>query len=215
MTPGGPGTIYDRHNCTLSAALVEALIFRWEREYDGAMDSSDKIRAIDLPSLQVVKYPDPRLKEICTPIDTIDEPLIRLVEGMWRLMLESSGVGLAGPQVGVTVRLFVASPSFSPEDLRVYINPRIVEASGKVEEEEGCLSFPLIYTNVKRDAIVTVESTDLDGNTFRETCGDLHSRIIQHEIDHLDGRLLVDRMGTLSKLTNRKALKDLEAQFSA
>ncbi|MCP4375099.1 MAG: peptide deformylase [bacterium] len=179
------------------------------------MDSSDKIRAIDLPSLQVVKYPDPRLEEVCSAIDTIDEPLIRLVEAMWRLMLESHGVGLAGPQVGATVRMFVASPSFSPEDLRVYINPTIVEASGKIEEEEGCLSFPLIYTRVKRDAIVTVEAIDLEGNTFRETCSDLHSRIIQHELDHLDGRLLVDRMGTLSKLTNRKALKDLEAQFNS
>ncbi|MDP6636102.1 MAG: peptide deformylase [Phycisphaerae bacterium] len=179
------------------------------------MDSSDKIRAADPASLQVVKYPDPRLREICTPVETIDEPLIQLVEGMWRLMLDSRGVGLAAPQVGVTVRLFAASPSFSPDDLQVYINPRIIEASGTIEEEEGCLSFPLIYTKVKRSAVVVVEALDLEGNTFQETCVDLHSRIIQHELDHLDGRLLVDRMGAVSKIANRRALKELEAQFNS
>ena len=179
------------------------------------MDSSDKIRVAELASLQVIKYPDPRLGEVCGPVETIDEPLIRLVEGMWKLMLDSRGVGLAAPQVGVTVRLFAASPSFSPEDLKVYINPRIIEASGTVEEDEGCLSFPQIFTKVKRNATVTVEALDLEGNTFQETCGDLHSRIIQHEIDHLDGRLLIDRMGTVAKLANRRALKELEAQFNS
>jgi len=179
------------------------------------MDSSEKIRLADLVSLQVVKYPDPRLREVCTPVETIDEPLIRLVERMWELMLDSRGVGLAAPQVGATVRLFAASPSFSPEDLKTYINPRIIEASGTVEEDEGCLSFPQIFTKIKRNATVIVEALDLEGNTFRETCIDLHSRIIQHEIDHLDGRLLVDRMGTVSKLANRRVLKDLEAQFNS
>ena len=179
------------------------------------MESSEETRITNLTALQVVKYPDPRLKEICTSVDTIDESLIALVEAMWRLMLDSRGVGLAAPQVGVTVRLFAASPSFSPDDLRVYINPRIVEASGSIEEEEGCLSFPQIYARVKRSAVVTVEAVNLDGETFQETCVDLHSRIIQHELDHLNGRLLVDRMGTVSKLANRRALKELETQFNS
>ena len=178
------------------------------------MESSEKIRLADLATLQVVKYPDPRLKEVCTPVETIDESLIALVEAMWRVMLDSRGVGLAAPQVGVTVRLFAASPSFNPDDLRVYINPRIIEASGTSDEEEGCLSFPQIYARVKRNAVVTVEAIDLEGNTFQETCDDLHARIIQHELDHLDGRLLVDRMGTVAKLTNRRALKELESHFN-
>ena len=179
------------------------------------MDSSEKIRTADLASLQVIKYPDPRLREVCTPVEAIDENLVRLVMGMFKLMLDSRGVGLAAPQVGVTVRLFAASPSFSPEDLEVYINPRIIETSGTVEEDEGCLSFPQIYTKVKRSETVVVEALDLEGNTFQETCSDLHSRIIQHEIDHLDGRLLIDRMGTVSKLANRRSLKELEAQFDS
>jgi peptide deformylase len=177
------------------------------------MDSSDKIRAADSEALAIVRYPDPRLREVCTPIEEIDEPLIRLVEAMWGLMLESRGVGLAAPQVGITVRLFAASPTFSPDDLQVYINPKIVDACGTIEEEEGCLSFPMVYTNVKRSAEIVVEAMDLNGDIFQETCLDLHSRIIQHELDHLDGRLLVDRMGAVSKLANRRALKDLEAQF--
>ena len=191
------------------------MIKRRQGEYDEAMDSSDKIRLADPASLQVIKYPDPRLREVCTPVETIDEPLIQLVEEMWRLMLDNRGVGLAAPQVAVTVCLFAASPSFSPDDLKVYINPRIIEASGTVEEDEGCLSFPQIFTKVKRDATVIVEALDLEGNTFQETCIDLHSRIIQHEIDHLDGRLLIDRMGSVAKLTNRRALKELETQFNS
>ena len=179
------------------------------------MDSSEKIQVADMASLQVVKYPDPRLRKVCIPVETIDEHLIQLVEGMWELMLDSRGVGLAAPQVGVTVRLFAASPSFSPEDLKVYINPRIIEASGTVEEDEGCLSFPRIFTKIKRNATVTVEALDLEGSTFQETCSDLHSRIVQHEIDHLDGRLLIDRMGTVAKLANRRVLKELEAQFDS
>ena len=179
------------------------------------MDSSDKIQVADLASLQVVKYPDPRLRKVCTPVETIDEPLIRLVKRMWQLMLDSRGVGLAAPQVGVTVHLFATSPSFSPEELKVYINPRIIEASGTVEEDEGCLSFPQIFTKIKRNETITVEALDLEGNTFQETCSDLHSRIIQHEIDHLDGRLLIDRMGSVAKLANRRILKELEAQFNS
>jgi len=179
------------------------------------MDSAEKIRSVDLTALCVLKYPNPRLREVCTPVDSVDDPVVRLVEGMWKLMLESNGVGLAAPQVGVTVRLFVASAAFSPDDLRVYINPRIVEAHDTVEEDEGCLSFPQIYTKVKRSATVVVEALGLDGGAFRETCCDLVSRIVQHEIDHLDGRLLVDRMGTVAKLANRRALKELEAQFNS
>jgi len=178
------------------------------------MDSAEEIRSVDLTALRVLKYPDPRLREVCTPVDTVDDSVVQLVEGMWKLMLESNGVGLAPPQVGVTVCLFVSSPTFGPEDLHVYINPRIVEARDSVEEDEGCLSFPQIYTKVKRNAVVVVEALGLDGEVFSETCESLAARIVQHEIDHLDGRLLVDRMGSVAKLAHRRALKELEAQFS-
>jgi peptide deformylase len=134
---------------------------------------------------------------------------------MAEIMFEAQGVGLAAPQVGLSVRLFIASPTFSPDDLHVYVNPRITGGDGVQNEEEGCLSFPGIYNRVKRKQIVTVEATDLDGNTFVETCRDLGARIIQHEMDHLDGVTLIDRMGTIARLTNRNLFRELEEQFQA
>jgi len=177
------------------------------------MEPNEKIRAVDPSVLRIVKYPDPRLREVCTPVEAVDSSVRALVEKMWQMMLDGHGVGLAAPQVGITVRLFVASPSFSGDDLRVYINPSIIDAQGTMEGDEGCLSFPGIRCNIKRNSIVTVEALDLTGQTFQETAEDLGARIIQHEYDHLEGRLLVDRMGNVAQLTHRRALKELEAQF--
>ena len=94
------------------------------------MTSSEKIRLADLENLKIVKYPDPRLREVCTPIETVDENVKALVEKMTDLMFESNGVGLAAPQVGVTVQLFIGSPTFERDDLHVYINPKIVSVDG-------------------------------------------------------------------------------------
>ena len=128
-------------------------------------------------------------------------------------MFEARGVGLAAPQVGVTVRLFVASPTFDPADRRVFVNPRIISAEGHEENEEGCLSLPGITCKVKRSSIVTVQGTNLDGETFEETVEELASRAYQHETDHLDGRLIIDRIGSVARLARRHALKELERQF--
>jgi peptide deformylase len=178
------------------------------------MTAEEKIRAADLPSLQVVHYPDPRLKEICTGIEGVDDSVRALIDRMFELMFASNGVGLAAPQVGVTVRLFVASPTFQQEDRRVYINPRIITTDGGQEGEEGCLSFPGIFCKVKRARSVTVEALDYHGEPFTETVEQLHARIIQHEGDHLDGVLLADRMGSVAKLANRKALTALESSYT-
>lgn len=168
----------------------------------------------DVESLRIVYYPDPRLMEVCAPLDAADPNLPALVKRMAELMFQARGVGLAAPQVGLPVRLFLASPSFTPEDLHVYINPRIVETAGTQDGEEGCLSFPSIYCKVRRYETVTIEATGLDGQRFAQTCTDLHARICQHENDHLDGRLLVDRMSAVAKLANRKALRSLEEEFA-
>lgn len=179
------------------------------------MADNEKIRAADLDALQIVHYPDPRLREDCTPVDDPAAPEVRaLVEKMFSLMFESRGVGLAAPQVGVTVRLFLASPTFEDSDRRVYINPRIVAADGKQMGEEGCLSFPGIHCKVKRHNVVTIRAFDLDGQEFEEVGEELTARIFEHESDHLDGRLLVDRMGSVARLAHRKALAELEAQMS-
>lgn len=182
--------------------------------YDAGMTSSEKIHAADLASLKVIRYPDPRLREACTPIEQADEATAVLVERMFELMFASHGVGLAAPQVGVTVRMFIASPSFESDDRYVYINPRIISAEGSQLGEEGCLSFPEIFCKIKRSDRIVVEAIGLDGKAFRQTAEQLLARIIQHECDHLDGRLLVDRMGSVAKLGNRKALAALEEQFA-
>ena len=183
-------------------------------KYNYYMSSNDLVNAADIDSLRIIRYPDPRLQTMCAPLAVVDGAVRRLAAKMFELMFQARGVGLAAPQVGLTVRLFVASPSFEPSDLRVYVNPRIVSMEGTQDGEEGCLSFPGISCNIKRAEISVIEATNLEGQLFQETGEGLAARIFQHESDHLDGRLLVDRMGSVAKLSNRRALKELEEEFA-
>lgn len=177
------------------------------------MEVNEKIKQADISALKIIRYPDPRLAEACSEVEQIDDKVRALAEKMFELMFEAHGVGLAAPQVGITVRLFVASPSSSLEERRVYINPRILAVDGAQESEEGCLSLPGISINVKRYKTVTIRATNLDGLVFEETGQEMTAKVFQHESDHLDGRLLVDRMGSVAKLANRRTLKDLEEKF--
>lgn len=174
------------------------------------MAPNAKTRGVDLASLRIICYPDPRLTEVCTPVDEVDDAVRALGARMLELMFASKGVGLAAPQVGVTVRLFVASPTFEPEDRRVYINPKIISAEGVQDGDEGCLSFPGISCKIRRKKVATIRALNLRGRPFEETGEDLTARIFQHETDHLDGCLLVDRMGSVARLANRRVLRELE-----
>lgn len=168
----------------------------------------------DLSELKIICYPDPRLAKVCTPIEQVDDTVRMLAGRMFELMFEAHGVGLAGPQVGITLQLFIASPTLDPDDLQVFINPKIISTEDTSEVEEGCLSLPDIHCNVKRAKIVTVEALDAYGSPFTVTADDLAARAYQHEIDHLHGRILLDRMGSLAKMANRRAIKDLQDQFA-
>jgi len=169
---------------------------------------------VDLASLRVIHYPDPRLRAVCQDV-RIDEQAIRsLADRMFELMDQARGVGLAAPQVGLGLRLFTASPASAPSERAVYVNPRIVAVEGQQEDEEGCLSFPGINCKIKRAAVVTIRALDAAGKPFEQTGQDMLARIFQHEIDHLDGMLLVDRMGSVAKLANRRTLKELEEVFA-
>lgn len=175
----------------------------------------EKIRQLDVPSLKIIHYPDPRLAEVSTPMEEVDAKLLLpLIDRMFQLMAQAKGVGLAAPQVGLTVRMFVASPTCQPDDRRVYINPRIIEAEDWIEDEEGCLSVPDIQVSVRRHAHATIEATNLAGQVFQETGSGLLARIFQHEIDHLDGTLIVNKMGTVAKLANRRTIRELEEKFA-
>jgi len=175
---------------------------------------NDKVLSVNPAELTVICYPDPRLRELCTPVRAVDDSVRALIDRMFELMFESRGVGLAAPQVGVTVRLFVASPMFQPDDRRVYVNPTIIAMDGAQDGEEGCLSFPSISCKVQRKKVATIRALNRDGECFEETGEDLVARIFQHESDHLDGRLLVDRMGSVARLTHRRALRELEESFA-
>ncbi|HUT58451.1 MAG TPA: peptide deformylase [Phycisphaerae bacterium] len=179
------------------------------------MSDSRRIAQADLAALEIVRYPDPRLMEACTSLarEEINDSLCALVERMFELMIPARGVGLAAPQVGIAARLFVASPTMKNDDRHVYVNPRIISADGWQDGDEGCLSFPGISCKIKRRAEVTIEALDLGGRPFQETARDLLARIFQHEIDHLDGKLLVDRMGTIARMGHRTALQQLEEDF--
>lgn len=146
---------------------------------------------------------------------------------MLRLMVKAEGIGLAAPQVGLLWRMFVLNVPEDAEDgrlassdppeattaPRVYINPVITAYRGPLEPyEEGCLSLPEIRGDVYRPAEVTVTATDADGQTFTHTAGGLLARCIQHELDHLDGVLIIDKMTQTARMKNKKKLKELEQQ---
>jgi peptide deformylase len=178
------------------------------------MEVNEIIARLDLPALKIIHYPDPRLQTPSVELPRIDAAVRALVDRMFELLFAAKGVGLAAAQVGLNVRLFVASPSFQEDDRRVYINPKLISLEGSQEGEEGCLSVPGISTRIKRYNFATIRAQNLDGAVFEESGQELLARIFQHETDHIDGRLLVDRMGSVAKLANRRALKDLEEQFA-
>ncbi len=164
--------------------------------------------------LQIIHYPDPRLRKISSPVTKFDDDLKALARRMFELMREDKGVGLAAPQVGVNVRLFVMNPTGKPEDDRAYVNPQLLEATGEEEGEEGCLSLPGINTKIIRSKTLRLEAQDLDGQAVATTDTGYVARIWQHEADHLNGVMIIDRMGPTAKMAFKKKLKDLEDDYA-
>ena len=159
---------------------------------------------------EIVKYPDPVLAKRGEQVTVFDDKLKTLVEEMFESMYAAQGIGLAAPQIGLSQRLTVIDTSFkkNPEDRIVLINPEIVEREGQQYEEEGCLSLPDIRDKVKRAAKVKVRAQNADGEWFEIEGEELLSRAFQHEIDHLDGILFIDRLSRLKKdLTIRRIKK--------
>jgi peptide deformylase len=161
-------------------------------------------------SLALVLYPHPVLTSVAKDVQKFDTWLKAVVERMKDLMVEHKGVGLAAPQVGLPLRIFVAAESAKREEAKVYVNPVITDEEGSEEGEEGCLSLPDIRIKVPRFTQLRVEALDENGQPFSENLTDYVARIIQHENDHLDGILLLDRMSPVAKLANRKKIKSLE-----
>ena len=157
----------------------------------------------------ILHYPDKRLREKAQPIDVVTPEIVALIEDMKETMYAAPGVGLAAPQIGVALRLFVIDTAGDdePSELCVFINPEIVARDGEVLWNEGCLSFPGVHEEIDRAERVTVRALDERGRAFELEADGLLAVAIQHENDHLDGVLMVDRMSVLKR---RPALRKLQ-----
>jgi peptide deformylase len=153
---------------------------------------------------------DPVLRQTAREITEIDDSLVRLVDDMLETMYDAPGIGLAAPQVGVQKRLFVWDVGAGPEAI---INPEIVESDGEWLFEEGCLSVPGLSWEIVRPKIVHIVGRDLDGNELSFEADELESRLFQHELDHLDGTLLIERLDDDTRKQALKTIRDL--QFGA
>jgi len=164
--------------------------------------------------LEVLLFPDDRLRQVAADVAQFDARVQRLTEQMLETMYEQRGVGLAATQINVHERIFVADCADEmdgPEPL-VFINPVILERNGSVESEEGCLSIPGVTDKVTRAETVRVKAQDPEGNHFEREAGGLLAICIQHEIDHLDGRLFIDYLSPLKRQRIRKKFEKAQRQ---
>ncbi len=164
--------------------------------------------------LPILRYPDPRLKKVAAPVAKIDDGIRALARDMAETMYEAPGIGLAATQVDVHKQVVVIDVSEDKSDLRVFVNPRILAAEGAREGEEGCLSVPGIYDKVERAERVTVQYLDLDGEERTLEAEGLLAVCIQHEIDHLKGKVFVDYLSQL-KQTRIKTKLAKQARITA
>lgn len=160
--------------------------------------------------LGILIYPDPRLHQVAKPVVQVDDATRKLVDDMADTMYHAPGIGLAAPQVDVLRRIMVVDASEERNDLRVFINPEIVERDGRQEIEEGCLSVPGIFAPVRRAAHIRVRALNRHGAPFEIEASGLLAVCIQHEYDHLDGKMFVDY---LSRLKQERIQKKLEKQM--
>jgi peptide deformylase len=166
---------------------------------------------LDPDQLSIVLYPAKALRQVAAPLPGVTDEVRRVAQRMLELMHEARGVGLAAPQVGLSWRLFVANPTGEPEDDRVFINPKFSNPSAETHtREEGCLSLPHVTGEITRPVQITINALDIQGNPFQLTSDELPARVWQHETDHLDGILILDRMPAIDKIANRQAVLDLE-----
>ncbi len=178
---------------------------------------------VDPALLDILHYPDPALRAKAEPIAGVTDEVRRVASRMIELMRLAEGIGLAAPQVGLPWRLFVChvppmegrSPASDPAGATnqptVYVNPVLSNPAGPVEPaDEGCLSIPDVVGRVLRPPIITISAIDLEGRPFTRTAEGLLARCWQHECDHLDGVLILDRMAQMDRIRNRRLLRELE-----
>jgi peptide deformylase len=169
-------------------------------------------------TLQIIQYPHPTLRHKSKPLRRVDAELRKIVAEMFDLMYEHEGVGLAANQVDLPYRLFVANSEGDPNETdseAVFINPVLSGGRGLEEDEEGCLSIPGVRAPVTRNTTIKIQAYDLDGNEITGELEDLMARIAQHETDHLDGTLFIDRLGPAHAMSIRDPLEEFELAFKS
>jgi peptide deformylase len=159
--------------------------------------------------LTILHYPDPRLHKIAARVSRVDDEIRLLIKDMAETMYAAPGVGLAATQVEKPLRIIVIDISESRDQLRVFVNPELVAASGEADREEGCLSVPGVYEKVRRAGHVTVRALDADGQPFTLEAEGLLAVCIQHEMDHLEGKVFVEK---LSRLKQNRILARIKKQ---
>ena len=168
--------------------------------------------------MQILKYPHPTLRHKSKPLRRVDGELKTMIRQMFELMYEHNGIGLAANQVDLPYRMLVinvtADPTAKDEEF-VFINPVITERKGSAEDREGCLSFPEMFAPVKRSEKITVSAYSLNGEELSYELDGLYARSVQHETDHLDGILFIDRLSPANRLAVKEDLAVLERAFDA
>ncbi len=167
--------------------------------------------------MKIIDYPHPTLRHKSKPIRRVDAELRGMIAEMFELMYEANGIGLAANQVDLPLRFFVVNPEGRDGDRsqeRVFINPVLERPKGSSEAEEGCLSLPQLYAQVKRPKTVVCTAYNLQGEQTTEELDGLLSRVVQHETDHLDGIMFIDRISETEALANQVAIHNFEVTFA-
>jgi peptide deformylase len=164
---------------------------------------------------EILHFPDPRLRNVAEPVDVVDDEIRQLVDDMFETMYDAPGIGLASIQINVPRRVIVVDISEDKSSPLCFINPEILSKEGEESMDEGCLSVPDIFETVKRAEKIRVRALDRDGNAFEMDAEGLLAVCIQHEIDHLDGKLFVDYLSNLKRQRIRKKLEKQSRQAVA
>jgi len=168
-----------------------------------------------MAKLEILEFPDPRLRTLAAPVEQVDDALRALIDDMFETMYEAPGIGLAASQVDVHKRLLVLDVSEEKDAPLVLINPEILERSGEQVCQEGCLSVPGVYAEVSRADTIRVRALDRDGERFELQADGLLAVCIQHEMDHLDGKLFVDHLSMLKREMLKKKLAKIRRTSEA
>ena len=196
-----------RNNRPRCPIIVVSVAIRW---WPAEETTWSRVRC---RALRIIPYPHPTLRHKSKPVRRVDAELRGMIAEMFDLMYAAEGVGLAGNQVDLPLRLFIVNIQDDGEEERVFINPVLQRPKGNDEADEGCLSLPSLYAPVKRPKTIVCTSYNLQGEQITEELDGLLSRVVQHETDHLDGVLFIDRISETEKIAAQDALDTFEMNF--